>query len=186
MTSMIDESVLVIEADAEQARTWQTLLEFADCSSLVVPSPDQAPWQERPWLAALIGQQPGGGALKAMLDSVRRRDASLPILTLDSDPELIRAEALCWSLQPPVKYPHLMDALGRARRHRRQRECGPGFPVGESPAITELSRLLEQVAGFHSTVFPISAGAVGRLPAIDVKLNGVSANTKPSNGRCSM
>ena len=30
-------------------------------------------------------------------------------------------------------------------------------------------------AGFHTTVLPISAGAVGRLPAIAVKLNGVIA-----------
>ena len=29
--------------------------------------------------------------------------------------------------------------------------------------------------GFHSTVLPISAGAVGRLPAIAVRLNGVIA-----------
>jgi len=32
----------------------------------------------------------------------------------------------------------------------------------------------------------MSAGAVGRFPAIDVKLNGVTANTNPSSGRCSM
>jgi hypothetical protein len=31
-------------------------------------------------------------------------------------------------------------------------------------------------------VFPISIGAVGRLPAIDVKLNGLTAKTKPSSG----
>ena len=30
-------------------------------------------------------------------------------------------------------------------------------------------------AGFHTTVLPISAGAVGRLPPIAVKLNGVIA-----------
>ena len=30
-------------------------------------------------------------------------------------------------------------------------------------------------AGFHTTVHPISAGAVGRLPPIAVKLNGVTA-----------
>jgi hypothetical protein len=28
---------------------------------------------------------------------------------------------------------------------------------------------------FHTTVLPMSAGAVGRLPPIDVKLNGVTA-----------
>jgi hypothetical protein len=31
-------------------------------------------------------------------------------------------------------------------------------------------------AGFHTTVFPIRAGAVGRLPAIDVKLSARSAD----------
>jgi hypothetical protein len=29
--------------------------------------------------------------------------------------------------------------------------------------------------GFHSTTLPIRAGAVGRLPAMEVKLNGVMA-----------
>ena len=37
--------------------------------------------------------------------------------------------------------------------------------------------------GFQTTVFPMSAGADGRLPAIAVKLNGVTAYTNPSSGR---
>ena len=41
------------------------------------------------------------------------------------------------------------------------------------------------VAGFQRTVFPIIAGAVGKFPPIDVKLNGVTANTKPSRPRYS-
>ena len=40
-------------------------------------------------------------------------------------------------------------------------------------------------AGFHTTVLPISAAAVGRLPAIEVKLKGLTAKTKPSSGRYS-
>jgi len=34
-------------------------------------------------------------------------------------------------------------------------------------------------AGFHTTVFPISAGEVERLPPIEVKLKGLTAKTKP-------
>jgi hypothetical protein len=37
-----------------------------------------------------------------------------------------------------------------------------------------------------TTVFPISAGAVGRFPAIAVKLNGETAKTKPSSARYSI
>ncbi len=50
----------------------------------------------------------------------------------------------------------------------RMRWCAPSCWVGE---------------GFHTTTLPISAGASGRLPAIDVKLNGVIASTNPSSGR---
>ena len=41
-------------------------------------------------------------------------------------------------------------------------------------------------AGFQTDVLPMSAGAVGRLPPIAVKLNGVTAKTKPSSGRYSI
>ena len=40
-------------------------------------------------------------------------------------------------------------------------------------------------AGFHTTVFPIIAGAAHKFAAIDVKLNGETTNTKPSKGRYS-
>jgi sigma-54 specific flagellar transcriptional regulator A len=159
---MIDERVLVIEADAERARTWQSLLEFADYPSLVVPSPDQATWRQRPWLAALIGQQTCGGKLKSVLASVRSHDASLPILTLGDHADVTGPEKLCWSLQPPVKYLHLVDALTRARRHRAEDGGEDRFPVGQSAAITELSRLLEQVAGFDSTVLVLGESGVGK------------------------
>ncbi len=41
-------------------------------------------------------------------------------------------------------------------------------------------------AGFQTTVLPARAGLVGRLPAIEVKLKGVIASTKPSSGRYSI
>ena len=40
--------------------------------------------------------------------------------------------------------------------------------------------------GFQITVLPSSAGTVGRFPPIAVKLNGVTAYTKPSSGRYSI
>ena len=43
------------------------------------------------------------------------------------------------------------------------------------PSIPVIMLTIADDAGFHTTVLPISAGAVGRLPPIDVKLNGVTA-----------
>ncbi|CPU45872.1 Uncharacterised protein [Mycobacteroides abscessus] len=51
---------------------------------------------------------------------------------------------------------------------------------GGSPAASRSSRVKCAAKacvteGFHTTVFPKSAGAVGRFPAIAVKLKGVIA-----------
>ena len=42
-----------------------------------------------------------------------------------------------------------------------------------------------EALGFQITTLPISAALVGKLPEIAVKLNGVTAYTKPSKGRYS-
>ena len=50
-----------------------------------------------------------------------------------------------------------------------------GMPASSSSSIVSDAASCWVGEGFHRTVLPISAGAVGRLPAIAVKLNGVIA-----------
>ena len=50
-----------------------------------------------------------------------------------------------------------------------------GRPAASSSRIRKCAANCWVGAGFQTTVLPISAGAVGRLPAIAVKLNGVIA-----------
>ena len=50
-----------------------------------------------------------------------------------------------------------------------------GRPAASSRRIVWCAASCWVGDGFHTTVLPISAGAVGRLPAIAVKLNGVIA-----------
>jgi len=50
-----------------------------------------------------------------------------------------------------------------------------GSPASVSSRIVKCAANCWVGAGFHTTVLPMSAGAVGRLPAIAVKLNGVIA-----------
>src|SRR5438445_10862000 len=59
---------------------------------------------------------------------------------------------------------------------------------GGSPADSRMSMMTWAAytaveAGFQTTVLPMIAGAVGRLPPIEVKLNGVTSKAKPSIGR---
>src|SRR2546423_165723 len=60
-----------------------------------------------------------------------------------------------------------------------------GRPAASSSCMRKCAENCWVGLGFQTTVQPISAGAVGRLPAIEVKLNGVIARTKPSSGRWS-
>jgi hypothetical protein len=50
-----------------------------------------------------------------------------------------------------------------------------GRPASSRTHEVVRGELLGVGDGFHTTTLPISAGAVGRLPAIAVKLNGVIA-----------
>jgi hypothetical protein len=61
-----------------------------------------------------------------------------------------------------------------------------GSPASSNSNIVCQAASICVSAGFHRTVLPMSAGAIGRLPAIAVKLNGVSAKVNPSSGRSSI
>ena len=151
---MTDGQVLVIEDNIEHARTWRELLEFADFEPLVVPSPEAAPWDEHqpPWFAALV--HPCDGSIDGVLESLRRHDARLPVITLGPH-ERSSSEGddrLCGQIPLPVRYANLVQALDRARHWRHGEADGPRFPIGNSAAIDTLTRLIAQVAGFDSTV----------------------------------
>src|SRR5213596_3642327 len=60
-----------------------------------------------------------------------------------------------------------------------------GMPAASYSFIRWYAEYIALDAGFQTTVLPIRAGAVGRLAAIEVKLNGVTAYTKPSRPRYS-
>ena len=57
-----------------------------------------------------------------------------------------------------------------------------GNPASIKISITTLAENIWLSAAFQTTVLPMSAGVAGRFPAIAVKLKGVTAKTKPSNG----
>src|SRR4029450_9127466 len=95
----------------------------------------------------------------------------------------------CWKVfVEPVKW--IPERSGCCNATSETSSPSPGSmltPPGGSPAASN-SRIVKCAAycwvglGFQMTTFPINAGAVGRLPAIEVKLNGVMAYTKPSRG----
>ena len=60
-----------------------------------------------------------------------------------------------------------------------------GRPASSSSRIVYQADSACVEAGFQTTVFPISAGEVVRFAPMAVKLNGLTAKTKPSSARYS-
>src|ERR1700680_1605951 len=60
-----------------------------------------------------------------------------------------------------------------------------GRPAASKSRIRQGAENIALDACFPTPRLPMSAGAVGRLAAIDVKLNGVTAYTNPSSARYS-
>ncbi len=153
--------VLVVESDPLKARTWRDLLEFSDYRPVVVEHLEALRRLQGDWVAALVGQVDCGRTLRQLLAQLRSQDADLPVFTLgDWSAQLGAApEHPCFQLSLPIKYPMLVSALAQARR--RYRGAG-GFPCGQSPAIAELQRLMDQVAGHDSTVLILGESGVGK------------------------
>src|SRR5438132_11209616 len=89
----------------------------------------------------------------------------------------------------PVKWTPARSGLARAgspiaapEPYTRLMTPG-GSPAASYSLIRKYAEYAAVDAGFQTTVFPISAALVGRLPTIAVKVNGVTAKTKRSSGR---
>src|SRR5919109_5064447 len=61
-----------------------------------------------------------------------------------------------------------------------------GSPASSKSRRTQYAENAAVDAGFQTTVLPISAAELGRFAPMAVKLNGVTAKTKPSSGRYSI
>ena len=88
----------------------------------------------------------------------------------------------CWKVGvEPVKWMPARSGCLRATADTSMPSPGSrlmtpgGIPASSSSSISRCAATCCVGDGFHSTVLPISAGAVGRFPAIAVKLNGVIA-----------
>jgi sigma-54 specific flagellar transcriptional regulator A len=153
--------VLVVESDPHRARTWRDLLEFSDYKPVVIGHQQALKPLQGDWVAAMVGQTDCKKTLRGLLQQLHNHDAQLPVFTLGdwSDRFGTVAEHPCLQLSLPIKYPTLVSALSRARR----RYQGPGgFPCGQSAVVGELERLMNQVAGYDSSVLILGESGVGK------------------------
>ena len=172
---MSESRILVIDADAPRAERLAGLLEFMDLTPRWVASAgDVDVRRQRPhdWLAVVVGTVDDQKAADAFFAWLGKAQLPPPVLLLEGDTAAFAAahglhEAGVWTLESPIRHAQLEACLRRASlkrldtEHQAQQVTTSG-PTGNSPAVTRLRRMIEQVAGFDTTVLVLGESGTGK------------------------
>ena len=172
---MSESRILVIDADAPRAERLAGLLEFMDLTPRWVASAgDVDVRRQRPhdWLAVVVGTVDDQKAADAFFAWLGKAQLPPPVLLLEGDTAAFAAahglhEAGVWTLESPIRHAQLEACLRRASlkrldtEHQAQQVTTSG-PTGNSPAVTRLRRMIEQVAGFDTTVLVLGESGSGK------------------------
>ena len=171
---MAETKVLVIDSNESQARVLETLLRFLDLEPVLIQSLSQMgeALQVTPleWLAVIVSSDSvlnEGTNLGESLRSLRMRP---PVIHLSSDglPKIADTTGdISWfHLEAPVKQRRLSAVLAQIRALRgdqpAQVRAHRFRPSGESPAMHDVHRLIEQVAPFDANVLLLGESGTGK------------------------
>ncbi|MES0874086.1 sigma-54 dependent transcriptional regulator [Sinimarinibacterium thermocellulolyticum] len=170
---MSEGRVLVIDADEERSQALRTVLEFVHCRAQVTDRPsDIAATSPRDWDAVILGKL-AADPLAELLHWLRRDRLHAPLLVLqpyyDAVLDLSGLDrSACLQLDTPVRYAQLSELLRRAGQMSPADAGASGSgrrslgPTGNSAAVRRVRRLIEQVAGFDTTVLITGESGTGK------------------------
>ena len=172
---MSESRILVIDTDAARAERLAGLLEFMDLTPRwVVSAGDVDVQRQRPhdWLAVVVGSIDDQKAADAFFGWLGKAQLPPPVLLLQGDTAAFASthglhEAGVWALESPIRHAQLEACLRRASlkrldtEHQAQQVTTSG-PTGNSPAVTRLRRMIDQVAAFDTTVLVLGESGTGK------------------------
>ncbi len=171
-------AVLVIDNNAQRRHDLKTLLEFIDHGPVFLA--DAAGFGEflatpGTLQAVLLGDCGSDEAMAKTLHAIKAKDPEVPALRLaetDGEPALTRdlAAGFLGSIELPAKYPQLTHALRLAEIYRESRlQSDKKRPlelfrslVGNSRTISQVRKMIEQVADSDATVLILGESGTGK------------------------
>ncbi|MGH8084407.1 MAG: sigma-54 dependent transcriptional regulator [Lysobacter sp.] len=172
---MSESRILLIDQDMDRAERVATLLEFMDFTPRIVTDAadvDLKKARASDWVAVVVGDPGTGAAWDGFVDWLGAQPLHPPLLVLpgrnDQAPWRARLHPeTLWPLDYPIRRTQLQEALRRASLKRidedeRREQSAGGGPTGRSPAVLELSRMIDQVAPFDTTVLILGESGTGK------------------------
>ncbi|HVJ38745.1 MAG TPA: sigma-54 dependent transcriptional regulator [Stenotrophomonas sp.] len=172
---MSESRILLIDSDAVRAERTVSLLEFMDFNPRwVTDGADLNPERHRhdEWMAVMVGSANDATSATRFFDWLAKAKLPPPVLLMAGEPGLFAAahglhEANVWTLDTPLRHTQLEALLRRASLKRLDAEHQAGTqadtgPTGQSQAVQQLRRLIDQVAAFDTTVLVLGESGTGK------------------------
>ncbi|MGV8940443.1 MAG: sigma-54 dependent transcriptional regulator [Lysobacter sp.] len=170
---MSESRILVLDSNMERAERVATLLEFMDFTPRLAEPGDIDLKRARPgdWVAIVVGDVADDPVWPDFVQWIAAQPLHPPLMLLPGHADdapwrtALHPETL-WTLDYPIRRTQLQEALRRASLKRinedEQREHSTGGPTGRSPATLRLSRMIDQVAPFDTTVLILGESGTGK------------------------
>ena len=172
---MSESRILVLDNDAVRAERTVALLEFMDFNPRWVADAADfslARQRQNDWMAVIIGALDDTADSLAVYQWLGQSSLPPPVLLIDGDaPAFARQhglhEANVWPLEAPLRHAQIEGLLRRAslKRLDAEHQAGAGQeqgPTGSGAAVTQLRRMIEQVAAFDTTVLVLGESGTGK------------------------
>ena len=172
---MSESRILVIDSEGVRAERTVALLEFMDLNPRWVTDVgdiDTARHRVNDWMALVVGTIEDPARAEPFFHWLAGTGMPPPVLLAEGDPLAFARhhglhEANVWPLEQPMRHAQMEALLRRASLKRLDAEHHAGGneddgPTGASPAVTELRQLIEQVAGFDTTVLVLGESGTGK------------------------
>lgn len=164
--------VLVVETDDHRRETLSTLISFVNCHPLIVEETDS--WFEEVAdldniAMAIVGDCGDKHQTKQLLRELVNHESRVPVFTLEwPEAEVTDFPGIIGSLQFPVKYPQLSNALQQASVFRGRQSTRSKQPdmfqtlVGNSQPMKTVQRMIDKVSDSEASVLILGESGTGK------------------------
>ncbi|MFL6592802.1 MAG: sigma 54-interacting transcriptional regulator, partial [Luteimonas sp.] len=171
---MSESRILLLDRDVARAEKVAALLEFMDFTPRIVDEVrdiDLKRARASDWVAIVVGDIGDDPDWPAFVAWLATQALHPPLLTLPGHAgdapwrASVHPDAV-WPLAWPIRHPQLQESLRRASLKRidddERREQAPFGPTGRSQAVLRLTRMIDQVAAFETTVLILGESGTGK------------------------